>query len=596
MSNTRRSNSRNSSKKKKETRNTNKVGRNNYQDRFADREFNKGVKAEERKVSSKFENDASWYTRYAQLTKDVGSFPFAEPVGMVEQYEYQEPIDTTIDATANRQNTAAFTVPGFMKLTFVPTIGNTSSPNDPINVAGNTLFTDVKNKTSARTDFEMPDVMKYIVGLDSMYILYSKLRRAYGITKWYSFTNKYVPLAILQNMGFNTSMLRSNLNDFRALINNFALSLNALYMPKGISMVDRHLWMSDNIYKDSETTKAQLYFYDPVELLQFEEGTDETESGSILYYVDIPNFQSLDQIETFINQLYNAFYGSQDMRIISGYFSRAFGEGNSYAIPPVSEDYAVEPVFSKEVLSQFENATIITPSDGNKYRVTGYIYETTGINEGYLANTVGCNVTSSTPEIAINIPQFISPNFLARSNKTVNFHWENVTPEDMLVATRMSNLGLNGMIKGVTIPHSDVTTLYTLAAHGTEVCLDAYVYQFNTAGSVEAHSIGSQILFSIGESHAPSSVLSQATAMFNHETNQIQAVAILSKFDWHPEVDLYGIRNIQVQPPEVGINHMGNFWDLDVFTILNERNFKMLHRIALLSELSCSTSGFQLKE
>lgn len=592
---------------------------NNFQDEAMEREKEKGEKIQESKnkksansgkrdwkkrkssqasnknrdQNGRFrskENDPVWYSRFPQLLKDAGRIPFALPIGPTHNFNYTNTgsgFYNTLDKVKN-------TTPGIMRLDFVPTVGNASNASDPLNVAGNALFTFVKNNTSATTSFEMPDLMKYILALDTAYTLYSWLRRAYGISKWYSYYSEYVPLELVNSMGITPSLVTTHANDFRGLINHLAVKLSAFFIPKDIYYITRHMWMSDNVFMDSDTSKAQIYYYNPACYLQYEEGTAATVKGSTLYYQDYIGMTSLADVEHFINLIIDPLFGSQDMRDISGYLLRAFGAGNALTVGAISEDYTITPIYSREVLSQIEN-TRVGLRTGYKNGTTsfrGTIVEDSTINRGYLVAKYGYTFVGAEPLLPTNL---LIERTLSTDSELLNMHMDSPNESDIFVATRHMYTGLQQSPIQVKIPGGDVPlTIWQLKSHGTEVCIGAAVFLETSAGKFASTTFNKNYVIEYDA----------MTDSGNHQGvtklwNTLNTLMAISKFDWHPILNPVVVEFPDGSPAsgtDYSLVPTDTFVELDNFTYLYELELQQLHRVALLSQLCVPSGTYSLRE
>lgn len=147
---------------------------NNYQDKFAKREFTKGEDKVVNALGGKYpittgskDNDPSWYAFNPSLLRDVANLPFSYPLGYTWDLTAKAPNPFT--NSDNQFITHDLTVPGVMQLQIAPTFGDCKSPTDALNIADVSLFNFVRHATSGSSRYEAPDLGMYLLALDSAY-------------------------------------------------------------------------------------------------------------------------------------------------------------------------------------------------------------------------------------------------------------------------------------------------------------------------------------------------------------------------------------------------------------------------------------------
>lgn len=333
-------------------------------------------------------NDASWYTANPQLLKDAANIPFFVPLG-----SKMDPLPS---------------MPGIMILRYAPAFGVSENASSPINIAARNVYSFIRHANSGHTNYESPDLMMYLLAMDSAYAYHAGMTRAYGILNTFSQTNKYLPKRLLESLGFDYTDLVSNLANFRYYINQYAVKLGSLVVPNAFTYYQRHIWMNSNLYFDEDSIKGQIFAYKQQGFYVFQEVTSET--GSSLKYKTFSGAHKLADIIKMGDELLNALVNSEDINIMSGDILKAYGD-NTMKVGVVPEDYSVLPVYNSEVLNQIHNTMFIgsiTDSDLTVTQVDGNIisrpkYNQTAAMWAYFKNppTLDLNDNNPTPELVM---------------------------------------------------------------------------------------------------------------------------------------------------------------------------------------------------
>lgn len=406
-------------------------------------------------------NDWRWYAQNEALLRDSASFPYTWPLGTRLNMGGEVAVDVNKGS-----------IPGIMAIHTAPAFGWSDQSNSPINVAMRNIYSFVRHANSGSAMYDAPDLMLYLGAMDNLYSYLSYLKRIYGVAMTYSLTNRYYPKAIVEAMGVDFDSLQSNLADFRAAINVLAVKIGSLCVPASMSYFAKHMWMYDGYYLDSNQDKAQTYLFVPDGFFQF--GLDDDGAG-MLYYkplgmwdsigsttpsqVEMSDLLDYHQLIDYGNQLIMPILTSEDMNIMSGDILKAFGSNMLYKVDGVSETYTVLPSYDEEVLSQIENLSLI----GSYVPGVSLVQDVT---KGWLNFTPALQHPYAFPAGQSTHPGYNV--YLA--NNFVNFHHDQVSPADTMVATRMSN-----------IAHSIDYEENTLTYHtiGSEIACYAYIYYYS---------------------------------------------------------------------------------------------------------------------
>lgn len=491
-------------------------------------------------------NSPEWYSKNQQLLVDVANLQYANMLGTVTDLG-------TIDSVSNQ-----FRVPGVMGIYFTPTPGYSEDLTSPINVAARNVFTTMRKHNSGSVNYDAPDLMMYLLAADSLYMFHSMLKRTYGIIRNYTPYNRYYTDSILSMMGWNPRALRQDIARLRAFTNMVAAQLANLATPATMPLFDRHQWMCEGLYLDSDTLKAQTYVFVPQYYLKFENTTDPNGSalsqvkwaqpainGSYPIYIQDTGY-TLDDAQTFWDSLYTGVMLDEDFNTMSGDLARAFGDSSLTRIMPIPDDYTVLPVYSKEVLSQIENLSVMPLA----YIASGSLSVTqnNSINNGAIMCQPTWTITDGGASFSLSS---------ANSDKLLNMHHDQPTPSDTMVASRLmvfANASRSGSSVTIspTIFGSEIVTMALVACAPYEPTKGVFVCPLG------------DFRFRLSDNY----VALQGLAL---------AETSLSTFDWHPLFKLYTSNDTDAD------DFAGIIGDVDVYSQVTPLALRLLHEVAMLS-------------
>lgn len=566
------------------------------------------------KCSSSRPNDWKWYAQNEQLLRDTASFSYNTPLGSVVRRTVSG--DQPVDSAG---------VPGVMAIYTTPAYGNSDSAVSPLNVAIRNIYSFVRHANSGHANYDAPDLGIYLMAMDNIYSFMAYLRRIYGVVMTYSYTNKYYPVAITNAMGVDFEDVHAHLADFRAMINSFAVKVGSMCVPSSMSVFARHMWMYEGYYTDTDQNKAQTYLYVPTGFYHYQlrnklvnEGVYDT-SGMLCYklltpYGD-PSSQEVSNVKLLTTEVLHQ-YGesmlepvlrSEDMNIMSGDILKAFGSNGVYMIPMIPENYVVVPSYSREVLDQINNCTLIgdnvyytDESDFDK----GYNVLVQDPNHGYL---IGKTCT----EIPMGVAKRLTLNLDRLTAKTfVNFDHDDVTPADTMVATRLTNVYdpqdvsiiANGMVGGAAIqvrPGSGSPAWVNTT--GTDIANYARIFYYARGGLIVSEMICALLPVTLQWDFTTMTTEELLKEYVNKAVTSMQLdtarINMVTNFRRHPRVayqySLYVKATADGAPKEVNEHgkYVADISDLNQWTVIGAQELCNMAETALLSEFNVTQYG-----
>lgn len=540
------------------------AAKNNFQDAFADEERGKGCKFPISRV--KPTNDPQWYFKSTQTLKDVASFSYSKPLGSELRADLVFPDYTVEGQEIEGVSGSMKSVPGLLALHIAPTPGIALDAQSPVNLGAQNVYNAIRYQNSgSNNDIDPQDYMLYFLAMDSLYSAWNWAKRIYGFATTYSQDNWYYPQAFFRANGVDMSDVMANLADFRGYLNLASQRIAAFCVPSTFTYMVRHSWLFSNIYKDADTTKAQVYMYVPSFFYTFEETTSE--QGGILTPIKVtygmsrynPTLMKVSDIINMIDTMINNLQYSQDIGTMSGDILKAFGKSGLFTLSEVTDEYKIEPVYSKEVLTQIENSMPLNCEE-----------DTTDLTVFNITQDVNNNVIKYQPVL----PHWVVQN----DGKFLNFHWDNPSPEDVIVATRLCHTA--------TLSGTSAAPVYTLTSVGSEICTAAKMY-WNTSTTSFNTKYQPGVPMTIQEfpfQHVSIPIRAAVTELATAIEQAIMMVWLATSFDWAPEY------LFQLAGTGEGLGVLGRICppikDWDVFTRLDFPDLENLNLLALQSEFN----------
>lgn len=542
-------------KAKKSTR----FEKNNFQDNFAKREFDKGERVEsardckfgKQKMNQRdVSNDSSWYFKDKKVLNDVASYSYSTSLGADAHFEQAYPNDRVMQTLSS--------MPGVMGIELAISPGISIDAQSPINLAAQNVYSFVRYKNSGAANYDAPDLMLYLIAMDSLYSAWNWMKRIYCYVSGYTYINRYIPAAYAALDCIDIDDIYANLADFRAYLNMAASRISAFCVPATMTYMVRHSWLFSNIYKDSDTTKAQSYMYVPSFFYAYDEASSP--KGGILTPLPIKyNYTygtstplTFKNLRTLLDTMINNLQYSEDIGIMSGDIKKSY-ESNLFTLSPIDADSAISAVYSSEVLSQFENAMLSGIGQ-------------TPINQFQITQDPDTNFIKYQPIITGGA-------FSAPEGFYLNFHKESPTPEEVIVASRLLYAGQHG---------SSNFNEITLLSCGSEIALRLFIatYQQGTNPTAPVAPNTQQSLVIMSQATNITVNASTTVAQVRSSiANVFDTVAKWNAFDWAPQIMLHYV-DVVTSSNSFSTSPLK---DWDVYTTLDLNDISSMNELALLS-------------
>nr|UDL14602.1 MAG: putative capsid protein [Picobirnavirus sp.] len=489
-------------------------------------------------------NDVSWYNKFPELLESAGRIPFAKYPGMDIPFGKLYTKDTA--NSIEEVQAPAYGYPGFLEIDWVPSVGYSANNTSPISTAAKELYAKVRAKFSGALDEDAPDIIMYLMALDSIFAYIGYLKRIYRALNTYSPTNTMFPDGVLKCMEITSAeavALRKDKTKFWGQINDLILQASKFTCPDVMDIFSRHYWMSSNVYGDAPSSKAQFYVFNQTHFYEF----DETGStGGALTLISGPSEHTPDAYYEYGRSLISKLAASDDAYTINGHLLRAFEGSANFVVAKLEEDELLDAVYVPEVLSQIHNIRSMNGSiKGSDFAIT---------------QDPTTNAIIHVPKLTVNVGSTASMfqnGTFAGPNTTLLLDLMTYTPTagDIAVATRLTTMAGD---------YDAQNHQFTLIG-GTEIVWSmSIVYYDSTYGTPRAYAFSS-IVSTLADGSTAEQIL--------------QTLGRLSAFDWHPLIYV-------AICSDGAITALYPCGDLYNPTVVGLDTMRDLHRVCVLSEFN----------
>lgn len=500
-------------------------------------------------------NPWTWYGAYPEYAEQVTNLAFGIPLG--------QPIDLgNGDTTTNA---------GIMILHFYPTPGNSVDLNSPLNRQAFKFQTYLRSIQRAAASYDAADTIMYAMAIDSLYMYWSMMRRAYRTANLMSPVNKYLPRRLLQAQGIDPSICE-NLADFQSYINNFAISIGRFTMPKEFDINLRHMWMCEGVYLDSSSNRSQMYCFVPMGFYQYD-NTVTTGSQLVMQpwqSIDDPNptLHTFSEIVALGNQLLNAVINDQDTANISGDLFRAYPESSIMTLPVLDAAEIIIPVYDETVLSQIENSVAVgAPYASNSATSPTYpkITQDPSVNNGAVLfdwyYTGGLVASGLGGYYVYNYP-------LMYPNAVLNSHSSNPTSGEIMEMTRLTP------VTEQTVELNNTGIRLGLQSHGSDIIAQYMigVTSFTNPAAIRWLQSRTNTIYYRTD-----------TSALLSGSNGLEWIALSEQFDWAPLIYIASVTPVAGAAPSVDFRFFAA--DVDNMTVASATQMFNIHEAAMLSLL-----------
>lgn len=543
-------------------------------------------------------NNPGWYAPTQQLLRDTATYPFANAVG------------NSIRTISRTDDDYLASIPGIMKLSYMPTFGALTDKTSPLNMSSRNIFSFMRHGISGIRHYNANDVLTYLVPMTSIFSYWTWLTRLYGIHRYYVLRNKYVPEAIFTALGVDYDDFCNHLADFRAKMNTVSAKLSSYAIPNTMPIMARQLQLCSSIYKDAPHDKAQIFMYSPVGFYKYNPKKYAT-GGCCEFTPFMHNIESDgDLVETYkkswtVAELFQYFetlidpiFEDEDFNLIAADIETSFGTQRCAKLLSIPDDYSILPEYSPEMVEQTQNAIIVgvavkdTAIDDGK----GVKFKTWDLHQDL---NWGRNLLRCVPAVASDYKEEMRKKVkefkLDKFNYLTNTYVTDVTPEIVIENTRLQPIlhynvdGENMQISIHNCGSEIVNNVDIFHLPGKDLTLkDGYL--------IDA---GDKIGFGI--TRVTSNLISEFDSVNNHDTPNrhycLGVLALLSNFRCHPimYISWNNGRAKRLDPLdtsyEKGLTFLP-FGEISNYQFIDETALDTMHNTAILGEFTLPEANF----
>lgn len=553
--------------------------RGTYPRRQDDRRYDK--REEDTRSADGGRNDVSWYSRNPNLLVAAGSFPYPYRPGMeLKLGEFSDPGSAV--GTAQR----GLIVPGVMTLDWIPAIGTSNTVTDPASVLGKEIYARVRRAYSGDLAADGPDYVMYILALSSIFSYIAWLKRLYRVLNVWTPDNYMLPDAVIGAMGFTQKdivSLRTNRMKLWQCINELVLQSRKFTCPSSIDLVNRHYWMSDNVYTDEQTINSQFYMFNLVGVFKFAMlNMADGNPGPGLAMTPMPTVDVLadtqvmtvETLYTFGLDLLQALSEWDGAYVINGYLKRAFEGDAMFMVDELPLEQPFTPVYVPEVLMQIENSRGLIATNGSDLFSIASKFN---ITQNVTTNSVVANPTysihQSKIEKSVGQADTIPPILSIRSDAP--------TVADSVVASRLQ---MGSEVVGTTGEAPQVN--YQCKIHcATEIAFEWRLFNgFDDTYGSSLFNARSQLFSNTMITQYPTIDATSGTVK-NTGAVWMQRMFQAEQFDWHPFMFFTYMTTVSTvdKKPRPYFAIVG---DTHNITTISQQDLDNLHRVCIYSELN----------
>lgn len=496
-------------------------------------------------------NDVSWYTPSEQILRDAASISYNYAAGNVLDISSRDYLYGPSPLYEGR----AYSTPGVMELDTFICPGISDNNSSAINIAARQIYSYVRHANSGHSNYDAPDLMMYLMAMDSVYAMYNNLKRLYGVINLYDIKNRYLPAALVQAMGFDFDDVMHNIPNIRYYLNTVANKINTLCVPAILNVMVRHSWLFSNVYADSDLPTAQLYVFKMMNYYTYNEMVLPAKLQSHSVPVEAHALLKVSQYMKQLDDALAAIIESEDFNIMSGDILKAYGEGNLFRVSSTPDDYKLAPVVDANVLLQIDNSIVVP----------------------YLTNsdiTVNPDTNTILWEPVVHQSTLVGLGY--KGNWLINTHEREVTPAHTMEATRLMPVCEEKYANG--------KWTVKVASCGSDILAGAAIWYYDRPAPDSTELILHNASFY-------SAVTGFINPQYGTMRSIIEIMGLLSKFKYHPQLRAYEYYGDTSAPSfdddNADMNKIAliaTFCELDHFTVIQPEVLSRLHDTAILGE------------
>lgn len=258
--------------------------------------------------------------------------------------------------------------------------------------------------------------------------------RAFGVAYLFNYRNRSYPEMLLEAMGVNADDFSKHLADYRVRFNKLLTIASKIPFPADIPLFRKSADLYAYIYLDDPNSAlAQTYMFVPYSTWLFNEAYDSNGAGLETFSFVQPTSTMGDILDR-LEQMISALVNSTSLNSIYSDVMRLVQNGKisqMITFKSIPEDFVVVPIYNEEVRDWLHNAIIV----GHPIATADQYYDSATMEALTNLNDVSCDANTNR---LLYHPQFALPNGSFGSEAVIDFTHDNVSLEDRVRATRLS--------------------------------------------------------------------------------------------------------------------------------------------------------------
>lgn len=304
------------------------------------------------------DNDPNWYFLDSGLANQAAAFSFDQFLGVETDM-----VRVSSKVTGTNAKYAKMAVPAIISARMSPSVGDTSSMQRGINLAGLRIYSELSAVNAKTTQYGPQDIIILLCAMGQLIAIMEHVRRAFGVAFTYNQRNRVLPKKLLYHMGLNPDTFLKSMANKRLEFNSLVTSVNQIPFLSNISYLWKCGTIYSKVYADSTSAMAQVMMMVPGTTWVLDEITSDT--GSILKATGVPNEGSeWEEWVTLIQKMIDALLQSATLNYmyadILNYSSKK-GAKLMY-MDYLQEGYVVVPEYNRNFSLQFHNMVVIGPA------------------------------------------------------------------------------------------------------------------------------------------------------------------------------------------------------------------------------------------
>lgn len=237
------------------------------------------------------DNDPNWYFTSPELATQASQLSFQNMLGFGSVIgDYKAPTICKIYLNPSPGNTYQVDeeCPDYRADWAGASLWPTNSENmqrNGINLMSAKLYTLLSTFTGRTSNYGPQDIAIMLLSISQIASISEHIRRTFGVAMTYNPRNRFMPLQLIESLGFDSQDLMANVANYRMQFNICMSRINQIPLLDNVGFIRKARDMYQHIYVDEPSSMAQMYVFIPASTWVLEESMYDT--GSYLKTVYI---------------------------------------------------------------------------------------------------------------------------------------------------------------------------------------------------------------------------------------------------------------------------------------------------------------------